>query len=68
MKPKYRKGPVIRDPMIVFSLILSDQPVFMHHKCQNASWARGWQIGMIINSTHRGAFAFALPIEDEAKK
>jgi hypothetical protein len=67
VKPKWIKGPRIKDPLIVVSLIDKGEPVFMGHKCQNASWARGWQIGMIINTARRGDFFYALPNRENAK-
>lgn len=68
MKAKWIKGPQIRDPLIVVGLISSGQPVFMNHKCQNASWAMGWQVRMIINTARRGRFFYALPAENGEKK
>ena len=68
MKAKWVKGPRINDPLVVVSLIMARQPVFMGHKCQNASWAQGWQIGMIINSTKRGHMFHALPAEQRKLK
>lgn len=59
------KGPPIRDPSIAFKLIELGDHIFMGNKCQNASWARGWQIGMLINSVRRGHIFYAIPKESE---
>lgn len=65
MKPKFQKGPAIRDPMVAVYLIATGQNVFWNHKCQNPVWMQNQQLRTLIASARRGSLFQAIPIEKE---
>lgn len=64
MSRKWVKGPPVRDVAIAVKLIEFGDHIFHGHKCQNASWARSWQIAMLINAVRRGRIFYAIPTEE----
>lgn len=59
-KNKFEQGPVLRDPLVVFSFILAGRYLYWNDKPQHPSWLGSMQINTIAHSARRGIIREAI--------
>lgn len=68
MKPKWRRGSLITNPMLAVSLIMDGKVIFDGEKAQNPGWTQNWSISRIRGACAGGRLYFAHPIQIQQKE
>lgn len=63
---KWRKGRRLT-PHEALAEICAGNPVYWQNKWVHNSWARGWQIAMVMGSAGKGAISEAIKNEEETE-
>ena len=60
-RPRFRKGSVITEPIVVFQLLLQREWLFFQDKPMHPSWVLNWSVRTIEVHARNGRISWAHP-------